>query len=66
MKMVEINDFIIHLQQNQAFVYFSNGDSDVLYIDNIENKEDPKEDIIRELEFRGRESIATHEVVFLI
>lgn len=67
MKMIEVNGLVVHLQQNRAFVYFSNGESEVLCIEDIENKDNPEEEILRELEFRGRESIAISEsVVFLV
>ena len=55
MKLLYIEELNIEVQlmDNRVFIYSSNGSSDIIYIDDIENKSDAEELIIRELEIIG-------------
>lgn len=56
MRILEINDLEIHLQGDQAFIY-SETESEVLNIENIEYIDDPERLIIDELQLKSRSSL---------
>ena len=56
MRIIELEGLEIHLVGSQAFIY-SDDDSDVLNIDNVEFLEDPKEQILDELRLKNRHSL---------
>lgn len=56
MKILEINDLEIHLQGDQAFIY-SETESEVLNIENIEHIDEPERLIIDELQLKSRSSL---------
>lgn len=56
MRVIEIEGLEIHLVGSQAFIY-SDADSDVLNIDNVEFIEDPKEQILDEIRLKNKRSL---------
>lgn len=56
MRLIEINDLEIHLQGDQAFIY-SEKESEVLTIENIEFTDEPERLIIDELQLKNRRSL---------
>ncbi len=56
MRVLEINDLEIHLQGDQAFIY-SETESEVLNIENIEHMDEPERLIIDELQLKSRSSL---------
>ena len=55
MKLLNIGEMQVHLQNGQAFLY-SGDSSDVLNIPGIEESDNPEELIKNELELKGRSS----------
>ena len=56
MRFLQINDLEIHLQGNQAFLY-SETESDVLNIENIEFSEEAEDLILEELRLKNKTSL---------
>ncbi|WP_428739188.1 hypothetical protein [Sulfurimonas sp.] len=56
MRFLQINDLEIHLQGDQAFLY-SESDSDVLNIENIEFSEEAENLILEELRLKNKTSL---------
>ena len=56
MRIIELEGLEIHLVGSQAFIY-SDDDSDVLNIDNVEFLEDPQEQILDELRLKNKRSL---------
>lgn len=56
MRVLQINDLEIHLQGDQAFIY-SEQESEVLNIEDIEYIEEPERLIIDELQLKSRSSL---------
>ncbi|MDH4945067.1 hypothetical protein [Sulfurimonas sp. C5] len=63
MRILEINDLEIHLQGDQAFIY-SDTESEVLNIENIEYIDDPERLIIDELQLKSRSSLVDRISLF--
>ena len=55
MKLLETEKYTAQLLGDQVFIYFDEY-SDVIFIENIENSQNPQEDIDRELELMARNS----------
>jgi hypothetical protein len=60
---IEELDIEVQLMDNRVFIYSSNGSSDIIYIDDIENKSDAEELIIRELEIIGSSSFNSASLI---
>jgi len=60
---IEELDIEVQLMDNRIFIYSSNGSSDIIYIDDIENKSDAEELIIRELEIIGSSSFNSASLI---
>lgn len=60
MKILEFGNIEAHLQGNQAFIYAGDA-SDVLYIDEVENKtaEEAEALIISELEYKNSTTLSS-------
>ncbi|MBN2816198.1 MAG: hypothetical protein JXQ67_05905 [Campylobacterales bacterium] len=56
MRVIQIESLEVHLIGNQAYVY-SDSESDVLNIDNIEFMENPEESILDEIRFKNKKSL---------
>ena len=68
MKIIQLSDqdngFEAHLLDNRAFIYVNFECTDILYIDNIESKIDPVDEIIYEIELLSKPSIYKSEMFF--
>ncbi len=60
---IEELDIEVQLMDNRVFIYSPNGSSDIIYIDDIENKSDAEELIIRELEIIGSSSFNSASLI---
>lgn len=58
MKHVDINDdCYVHLIDNAIYLYVENQFIEILYVDDIENSEDPIPAILNEIELASRPSL---------
>lgn len=63
MKVIEENNTQIVLKSDMAFIYSADS-SEVLYLEDIENKDEPLSIIKRELELKSRGSLPLNSFEF--
>ena len=58
MKLIDIcTNCYAHLMDNRIYLYVDNSFTEILYVDDIENLEDPIPFIVREIELSSRASL---------